>query len=65
MFGIIALFTSISMSTTKYILLETAVFEANLLHHKKISKTYPENIPNCANTLVSNIDAVNDIFTLK
>ena len=64
-FGLIALFVSVAVSDAKYILTETAVFEANLLHHKKISKTYPDNIPNFTNNLASNIDTVNYIFTLK
>ena len=54
-----------AMSATKYILPETAIFAANLLHHDEISKSSPENIPNFTNNLASNIEPGNYTFTFK
>ena len=42
------------MSATKYILPETAIFAATLLHHEGGAKSYIENLPNFTYPLASN-----------
>ena len=52
-FGLIALFASVTMSANKYILPETAIIVAKLLHHEERDKYFPENLPNLTNPLAS------------
>ena len=54
-FGPIDLFEFVAMYFTKYIILETASFSAKLIHHEEKSKSYPENLPNFTNPLISKI----------
>ena len=45
-FDLVALFTSVNMSATKYVLPETASLLANVTHHEERDKSYPNNTPN-------------------
>ena len=53
------------MSSTKSIFQETVNFAANLIHHEQKYNSSLYNIPNFNNPLVSNIEEVNDTFTVK
>ena len=64
-FGLIALFTSVTMSATKSIITETASLAARLLHHEERAKSSPENTPNFTNPLESIVEAGNDTSPLK
>ena len=48
-FGLIALFTAVAMSATKYILPETASFSVKLIHHEERAKDSPDILPNFTN----------------
>ena len=61
----ISLFASAVMSSNKFIITETAIFSAKLIHHEEISKSSQENLTNFTNPLYSNIEAVNDTFIFK
>ena len=64
-FGLLALFASVAMSSTNLIITETESFTCKLLHHEEISKYSPENLPNFTKPLTSNIKSGNNNFTLK
>ena len=54
-FGFITLVTYVFISVTKSIIPETAMCVAKLIQNEEISKSYPENLPNFTNPLISNI----------
>ena len=53
------------MSATKFILPETASFEANLFHCEERANSCLENLPDFTSPLVSNIEKGNRNFTFK
>ena len=53
------------MSTTKFVLTETASYASKLLHHEEIENSSQEILPNFTNPLASNIGEGNDTFTFK
>ena len=64
-FSFIAPFTSVAMSVAKYVLPETAIFAAKLIHHKERDKSSPGKFPNFNNPLASSIEAGNYTFIFK
>ena len=62
-FGLISLFASVAMSSTKSVIPEITSFPAKLIHHEERDNDSPENIPNFKTPLVSNIEAGR--YTLK
>ena len=53
------------MSTTKSIIIETASFVSNLIHHEERAKSFPDNLPNFTNPLASKKESGNYTFTFK
>ena len=65
MFGLIAVFASVAMYATKYIIPETESFLTKLIHHRDRDKFHPENLPNFTNHLDSIIEEGNDTSPSK
>ena len=54
-----------SMSSTKFIIPETASFADKLIYHEVKYKLSPDNIPNFINPLDNNIEYVKEKLTSK